>query len=63
MVSEVAEQLEGQYKWYVLGAVLLVITALITRFIFRTFKWFILLLLLGGFLFGMFWGLNKLAVL
>ena len=35
--------LEGPYKWYVLGAILVLLTAVMTRVIFKTFKWFLLL--------------------
>jgi hypothetical protein len=48
----VVTQLEGPYKWYVMGAAGLLLTALITRFIFKTFKWFVLLVLLMGGLIG-----------
>jgi hypothetical protein len=36
-------EIEGPYKWYVLGGVLVVITALVTKFIFKTLKWFVLM--------------------
>jgi uncharacterized membrane protein YdbT with pleckstrin-like domain len=36
-------QLEGPYRWYVIGGILIVLTAIITRFIFKTFKWFLLI--------------------
>lgn len=36
-------KLEGPYRWYVLGGVLVIITALVTRFIFKTLKWFFLI--------------------
>jgi hypothetical protein len=38
-------QLEGPYKWYIMGGVAFILTAFITRYIFKTFKWFLLLLL------------------
>ena len=44
LVSEFFLQLEGQYKWYVLALVIIVITGLVTRFIFKTLKWFIIIL-------------------
>ncbi len=37
------QQLEGDYKWYVIGFVLVVITMLVTKFIFKTIKWFIII--------------------
>lgn len=36
-------QLEGPYRWYVLGGVLVILTAVMTRVIFKTFKWFLLI--------------------
>lgn len=36
-------QLEGPYRWYVIGAILIILTAVITRFIFNTLKWFFML--------------------
>lgn len=42
-IIEFVSQLEGPYKWYVLGGVLIVLTALVTRFIFKTLKWFLLI--------------------
>ena len=54
-------QLEGEYKWYAVGVVLLLVTALVTKFIFKTVKWFFILALLAMVLFGGFWGLAYLA--
>ena len=45
-MSSLAEQLEGPYKWYVLVAVALILTGLVTRFIFKNLKWFILLMII-----------------
>lgn len=45
-VSDIAKfflQLEGPYRWYVTGGVLIILTAIITRFIFKTLKWFLVL--------------------
>ena len=42
-IIEFVSQLEGPYKWYVLGGILVVLTALVTRFIFKTLKWFLLI--------------------
>lgn len=55
-MSLLITQLEGPYKLYVMVGVAIVLTALITRFIFKTFKWFLLLalvatLIIGGFSF------------
>lgn len=48
-------QLEGPYKWYVMGGAAFLLTAVVTRFIFKTLKWFLLLLLVGGLMIGGFW--------
>ncbi len=37
-------QLEGPYKWYVLGFILVGLTAVMTKVIFKTFKWFLILI-------------------
>jgi len=36
-------QLEGPYRWYVIGSILIILTAIITHFIFKTLKWFVIL--------------------
>ena len=36
-------KIEGPYKWYVIGAVIVMLTALLTRFIFKTLKWFFII--------------------
>lgn len=46
-ITQFAGQLEGPYKWYILGAVLVVLTAVVTKFIFHTIKWFFVLAALG----------------
>lgn len=46
-VTSFATQLEGPYRWYILGFVLVVLTALVTKFIFKTIKWFLVLLALA----------------
>jgi hypothetical protein len=46
-ITQFAAQLEGPYKWYILGAVLVVLTAVVTRFIFHTIKWFFVLVALA----------------
>ena len=60
-LSHIAEQLEGPYKWYVIGIVALILTAGITRFVFKTFKWFVLVMLLALILISALWGLSQLA--
>ena len=42
-VVEFFVQLEGPYKWYAIGVILVVLTAFVTRFIFKTLKWFLIL--------------------
>lgn len=39
--------LEGPYKWYVIGFVVTLLTALVTRFIFKTLKWFVIIAAAG----------------
>ncbi|MBI3255610.1 MAG: hypothetical protein HYZ63_01440 [Candidatus Andersenbacteria bacterium] len=47
----VFSQLEGPYKWYVLLFIAAIITAVVTRFVFKTLKWVLLIgaLVLMGF--------------
>ena len=42
-VVEFFNKLEGPYKWYVLGFLLVLLTAVMTRVIFKTFKWFLII--------------------
>lgn len=42
----IALQIEGPYKWYALLIIMGVITALVTRFVFRTLKWFLIIVAL-----------------
>jgi len=44
-------QLEGPYKWYVLLFIAAIITGVLTRFVFKTIKWFLLIAALGVLLF------------
>ncbi len=41
------KELEGPYKWYVMVGVVFVLTALFSRFVFKTIKWFLMLIALG----------------
>lgn len=52
---EIITKLEGEYKWYVLSAVVLLLGVFFTQTIFKTIKWFILLLLLGALIVGSFY--------
>ena len=45
-VAEFFLQLEGPYRWYVLAAVLVIITSLVTRFVFKTVKWLLVIVAL-----------------
>lgn len=38
--------IEGEYKWYVLTAVIFILGAIFSRLIFKTLKWFFILILL-----------------
>lgn len=42
-LGEFAEAIEGPYRWYILGFVLVLLTAVVTKFIFKTIKWFFVL--------------------
>ncbi len=46
-VAQFFVQAEGPYKWYALGFILVLITGVVTQFIFHTLKWFILILALA----------------
>lgn len=41
------QQLEGPYKWYALAAILGVLTLFFTRFVFKTIKWFLMIVAIG----------------
>ncbi|MDP3997431.1 MAG: hypothetical protein U1C49_01670 [Candidatus Andersenbacteria bacterium] len=53
--------IEGPYKWYAIGIIATVVTALMSRFIFKTLKWFILLILLAVVILGALWALGRAA--
>lgn len=40
-------KIEGPYKWYVISTVIVVMTAFLTRFIFKTLKWFFIIAVFG----------------
>ena len=50
-VIDFFSQLEGPYRWYTIGFVLMILTALVTRFIFKTLKWFLVLAVVAAFIF------------
>ena len=60
-ISPLVQQIEGPYKWYIIAGVTALLTALITRFIFKTFKWFLLFILLTACAVGVIWTLSQLA--
>lgn len=60
-LAAIAQQLEGPYKWYVIAGVALILTAIITRFIFKTLKWFFILLFIVALALGLIWGIGELA--
>lgn len=62
-VLDFASKLEGPYRWYVIGGVVLIVTAMVTRFVFKTYKWFILLALLGALVFGIVYTIAQWASL
>lgn len=42
-LTQFAQLLEGPYRWYILGFIVVILTALVTKFIFKTIKWFLVL--------------------
>lgn len=46
-LMDLALKIEGPYKWYVIGAVVVILTAFLTRFIFKTLKWFLIIAAIG----------------
>ena len=61
LVVALVAKLEGPYKFYVIGAVITVLTMLLTRIVFKTFKWAFILLIMIAIVIGFFWGIVKLA--
>jgi hypothetical protein len=60
--SDVVEfflKLEGPYKWYAIGVVLVLLTALVTRFIFKTIKWFVIIAAVAALAYAMIYYLNE----
>jgi len=49
------QQLEGPYRWYIIATAIFLLTAFVSRFIFKTFKWFLFLLVIGAVFIGMFY--------
>lgn len=60
-ISTALSQIEGPYKWYIIAAGLFILTGIIIKVIFRTLKWFVLLLLFAALILGIFWFLQKLS--
>lgn len=42
-IADFILQLEGPYRWYVISIIVIILTAILTRFIFNTLKWFFIL--------------------
>lgn len=59
--GDLITQIEGPYKWYIMGGVAFILTGFITRYIFKTFKWFLLLLLVATLMFGGFYFIMNVA--
>jgi len=55
VLTHLVEQAEGPYKWYVITAVALVLTAGITRYIFKTLKWFFIVIAMATLIFAALW--------
>lgn len=51
-VLSVVQNIEGPYKWYVIGGVIAVLTLFFTRFVFKTIKWFLFLIAIAVLLFA-----------
>ena len=45
--QELVFRLEGEWRWYVIAVIIILITLFVLKFIFRTLKWFIVALLIG----------------
>lgn len=58
-LQEIFGLLEGEYKWYVIAGAVLLLGAFFSRLIFKTIKWFVLLLLLGTLIVGGFYFLSS----
>ena len=41
-IVQLVLQLEGPYKLYAIGVIAIILTALVTSYIFKTLKWFVL---------------------
>jgi uncharacterized membrane protein len=61
-MSFLVMQLEGPYKWHIIAVVGIVLTGLITKFIFNTFKWFFLIMLAAALITGTLYALTQWAV-
>lgn len=51
-IIQIVGNLEGSYKRLIIGVVILVVSAIVTRFIFKTIKWFLVIgiILIAGYL-------------
>lgn len=46
-VLTLVSKFEGPYKWYIIGGIIFLMTAVFSRFVFKTIKWFLLLIAIG----------------
>lgn len=46
-ITSIFALLEGPYKWYVITVVVILLTAFFTRFVFKTIKWFLVIIAIG----------------
>ncbi len=46
-ITAVFLNLEGPYKWYVIVFFIVISTAVFSRIVFKTIKWFVILICLG----------------
>lgn len=60
-LTKLVVNLEGPYKWYAIGVAAMILTGIVTRFIFRTLKWFLLIALAGAILLAGLWWLLEIS--
>jgi len=54
-IIEIVGQLEGSYKWYVIGAAVFLMAAIVNQIIFKTFKWIFILVGLVIIILALLW--------
>lgn len=60
-VTTIITKLEGEYKWYVLTGVIVLLGLFFSRIFFKTVKWLFWLILLGALIVGGFYFLSSSA--